>query len=227
MLNAQLQRLVYGAMGVMLRVTIRGLTLSYRFRCRRGTRTVSPPGCDHYILAIWHRNLLSGILAQTGRRHVVMVSRSRDGEPVARLCAHLGHSVARGSSRRHDVDKGGRAAKDEMIAALRGGLSGALTVDGPRGPAGIVKPGIIDMARATGLPIIPYATVPARYWTLSSWDALRIPKPFTRIEVRYGPPMFIPQDTDSVGFAGYLQGLAAALDALQDHRRRPRCAPQP
>jgi lysophospholipid acyltransferase (LPLAT)-like uncharacterized protein len=191
---------------------VRALASTYRFRYAGGRRS---PAAPSYILAIWHQNLFAGILAQTGRPHVVMISRSRDGEPVSVLCTRLGHRVARGSSRKRDVDKGGREARDEMIEILRSGLPGALTVDGPRGPARVVKPGIIEMARATGLPIVPYLAMSKRCWTFRSWDAFRLPKPFTHIDVHYGEALFIPPDTPPASFAAYQQQIAASLDALE------------
>ncbi|MEW6169046.1 MAG: lysophospholipid acyltransferase family protein [Pseudomonadota bacterium] len=194
---------------------VRLLAFTYRFRFGGSPRLQAPAGCANYILAVWHQNLFAGILAQTGRRHVVIISRSRDGEPVSALCMKLGHHVARGSSKKGDIDKGGKQAKDEMIAALRTGLPGALTVDGPRGPAHVVKPGIVEMARATGLPIVPYLPLPARYWSFRSWDAFRLPKPFSRIDVHYGAPVYVPRETAFEEFADYQQQVADALGALE------------
>lgn len=198
---------------------MRLLAWSYRFRFAGVAGLRPPEGCPGYILAIWHQNLFAGILAQTGRKHVVIISRSRDGEPVTMLCELLGHHVARGSSRRDHRDKGGKDAKDEMILMLRSGLPGALTVDGPRGPAQKVKPGIIEMARTTGLPIVPYLPMPSRYWSFPSWDAFRLPKPFTRIDVHYGAPIHVPADTAFDGFDHYQCLVADALRTIEQ-----RCA---
>lgn len=191
---------------------VRALAGTYRYRFGDSTRS---PAVPCYILAVWHRNLFAGILAQSGRSHVVMVSRSRDGDAVATLCRRLGHHVARGSSRKNGVDKGGHAAKDEMIDILQQGLSGALTVDGPRGPACVVKAGIVEIARLTGLPIVPYAPLAARSWRFRSWDAFRLPKPFSRIDIHYGTPLYVPRDTPFSAFADYQQRIGAALDELE------------
>ncbi len=205
--------LLAAALVAIAYLLVRALGATYRFRYP--DLGCAPASHPRYILAIWHQNLLAGILAQTGRRHVVMVSRSRDGEPVSMLCKRLGHAVARGSSRRKDVDKGGIQARDEMIDILRSGLPGALTVDGPRGPAHVVKAGIIEMARATGLPIVPYIPLPTRYWSFPSWDAFRLPKPFSKISIHYGLPLYVPADTHPDAFAGYQQQIGDALVALE------------
>lgn len=194
---------------------IRLLALTYRFRCPQGSRQTAADAQGGYLLAIWHQNLFAGILAQSGRPHCVMVSRSRDGEWVSDICGKLGHQVMRGSSRRGETDKGGKQAKDEMIEALRNGVPGAITVDGPKGPAHEVKPGIVDMARVSGLSIIPYLPLPHRYWSFPSWDAFRLPKPFTRIDIHYGAPIAVPYQTDAAAFATCQQQVAAALGALE------------
>ena len=197
------------------------LAATYRFRCPHGKRRVRHEDAGGYLLAVWHQNLLAGILAQSGRAHCVMVSRSRDGQWVSDLCERLGHRVLRGSSRRAGVDKGGAQAKHEMIEALLDGLPGAITVDGPRGPAHEVKPGIVDMARLSGRSIVPYLPLPRRYWSFPSWDAFRLPLPFTRIDVHYGAPIAVPVDLDVEGLADCRLRIAQALIALELRARSP------
>jgi lysophospholipid acyltransferase (LPLAT)-like uncharacterized protein len=150
-----------------------------------------------YLLGIWHQNLFHGILAQIGKPYVVIVSKSKDAEPVANLCSRMGNVVARGSSRSKDGrDKGGKQAKDEMIEVLKTGVPGAVTIDGPKGPAKEVKPGIIDMAKKSGTPLIPYVPIPERYWTFNSWDKFRLAKPFTKVIIYYGEPLLVSEDSD-------------------------------
>lgn len=194
---------------------VRLMQISYRFRFDGQAAVSAPPEASHCLLAIWHQNLFAGILAQTGRRHVVIISRSRDGDPVTQVCEGLGHVVCRGSSQKRDVDKGGKAAKDEMVAELDSGLPGAVTVDGPKGPAFEVKPGIIEMARQTGIPIVPYLPLPRRFWSLSSWDAFRVPKPFTRIDVHYGAPISVAHDTPFEEFSIYQERIARSLQQME------------
>lgn len=191
---------------------IRLLHWTYRFRPVGG---VHLPASQHYVLAIWHQNLFAGILAQTGRQHVVIISRSRDGDFVSNLCTRLGHRVARGSSRSGDRDKGGRIAKGEMVELLDSGLSGAITVDGPRGPAFEVKPGIVEMARLAQVPIIPYLPLPRRYWQFKSWDAFRVPKPFTRVDVHFGAPIHVGPDTPFDAYGAIQGAVAARLNDLE------------
>lgn len=200
---------------------------SYRFRYQGARDIPRPAGVDGYILAVWHENVFASILAQSGNPHVVIVSRSSDGDIIADLCTSLGHMACRGSSRSGKRDKGGKEAKELMVDHLRSGLAGAVTVDGPRGPRHEVKPGIIDMARQTGLPIIPYAAFPSRCWIFNSWDRFRLPKPFARIDVHYGEPIRVPADTAFDDFSAYQQQVTEGLHALEARRALPRAAPAP
>ena len=166
-----------------------------------------------YVLGIWHQNLLHGILAQVSKRYVVIISKSKDADPVAFTCSHMGNVVFRGSSKsKQGVDKGGKLAKDQMIDELKKGTPGAVTIDGPKGPAKQVKPGIIDMALKANIPIIPYLPIAQSVWTLNSWDKFRIPKPFSRIIVHYAKPIHIEEGVD---FAVYQKQLKAALDEIE------------
>lgn len=171
------------------------LTLRYRYTgLENVTSARSLGGSGGHLLAIWHQNLFSGILAQNNKKYVVMTSRSKDGEIIARFVTKLGHIATRGSSRKGNVDKGGKVALNEMIEILKSGVPGAITVDGPKGPIFEVKPGILIMSRDTKTPIVPYIVIPQNYWTFKSWDKFRLPKPFSRIIVRYEEPFLVTED---------------------------------
>ncbi len=151
---------------------------------------------SRHILATWHQNLLAGILAQNKNPHIAIASRSKDAEPVAYALKKMGHQVARGSSKRDGRDKGGKEAKDMMVELLKTGLPGAVTIDGPKGPAKEVKPGIIVMAKYSGAVIVPYTTVADNYWSFNSWDKFRFPKPFAKIICHYGEPITVNENSD-------------------------------
>jgi len=168
---------------------------SYRYRYVAENSELLEKTGTKYIFAIWHQNLFAGILAQVGHPHVVIVSKSKDADPVAYVCRTRGNVVTRGSSRSKDGrDKGGKQAKDEMIEHIKGGLPGAVTVDGPLGPAKKVKSGILYMARDAGVPVVPYLAIPQSYWSFNSWDKFRLPKPFSKIIIYYGNPIPVTEE---------------------------------
>lgn len=143
----------------------------------------------NYLLAVFHQNLLPAIFAQIKDSYVVIVSRSRDADSVAYTCEKLGHKVTRGSSRRNGKDKGGKEAKDEMVDWLKKNYPGAVTIDGPKGPAKKVKPGIVKMAMESNAVIVPYTVKAKHYIEFKSWDRFQLPLPFTKIIVHYGKPI--------------------------------------
>jgi lysophospholipid acyltransferase (LPLAT)-like uncharacterized protein len=73
-------------------------------------------------------------------------------------------------------------------------------LDGPRGPRGIVKLGLVVMAQSSGAPIFPVYITVDHAWILNSWDQTVIPKPFSRIFVRWGAPIDVPKNLDTEGF---------------------------
>lgn len=142
-----------------------------------------------FILAIFHCNVLLAPIIHRGSAIMVMVSMSHDGDVIAGVVERLGNVPVRGSS-----SKEGRKALSQMISSLRAGKGAAITPDGPLGPYMKIKAGVVAMAQRTGVPIIPMHYEADRSWHLSSWDRHVVPKPFSRLFVRYGEPIMIPAE---------------------------------
>lgn len=175
-------------------------TLRLRFHgdgeVRRRERSGEP-----FILCFWHRHLLLMPYAYRGRRIHVLSSRSRDGEIIAGTLARLGIKTIRGSSTR-----GGAMALRGMVQVATQGSDLGFTPDGPRGPAGEVKPGVLQAAALSGLPIVPVAYAATRFGRLKSWDRTEVPLPFSRLHFVYAAPLTIERGAD----------LAIAAERLQD-----------
>ncbi len=106
----------------------------------------------HIILAFWHAQQLMIPTGYRGSGANVLISRHQDGEIIARIIARFGHRAVRGSSTR-----GGALALRELIRLGRSGADLVVTPDGPKGPRHVAKLGVIQLAKATGLPIVPLA----------------------------------------------------------------------
>ncbi|CAN5839585.1 hypothetical protein BH18ACI5_BH18ACI5_21030 [soil metagenome] len=145
------------------------------------------------ILALWHGRILAGLHHFKDRGVVVMTSRNFDGEWIARILHKFGFGTARGSTSR-----GGARALVQMRRDLLAGRPAAFTVDGPRGPARVVQPGVVFLAGSTGHPILPYHIESNRHWTLGSWDRTQIPKPFATVALAIGEPLEVPGTDDDV-----------------------------
>lgn len=170
-----------------------------------------------HLYCFWHKHILSCTFAQHGRSHVVMASRSPTADPMVMIAKSFGHVMVRGSSSKGGRDKGGQVAKAEIIERLKEGRNGAVAADGPSGPPFQAKIGIIDMAIATGYGIVPYCALPKRYWQVNSWDKMLIPKPFTRIDVYYGEPIYVPADTSKADYNDIVEKLNNATTALSNN----------
>ena len=115
---------------------------------------------------------------------LVMVSRSRDGEFISRSLQRINYKTIRRS-----VSAGGKEALEEMIDTIKQkDCSSGQAVDGPQGPAGVVKMGIVVMARETGPPIVPFVSWASRQVQFKSWDRMILPLPFSTIVMAFGRP---------------------------------------
>jgi lysophospholipid acyltransferase (LPLAT)-like uncharacterized protein len=172
--------------------------------------TSASAGGEKFVFAFWHARILSLTHSRRGEGITVLVSRHRDGQLITRVIEHLGYTVARGSSTR-----GGDAGVRELLAMAESGKELALTPDGPRGPSGVVKEGVVYVATRLGRRVVPIAAAASDAWVLRSWDRFRIPKPFARVRYVYGPPI----DLGAGGEPARLK-LEQALHALQAETER-------
>jgi hypothetical protein len=164
---------------------------------------------ERYIFAFWHARMLPLVFTHRGRGAAVLVSRSRDGELIARTVERLGFVTARGSSTR-----GGGGAALEMLERAGEGRMLGLTPDGPRGPAERVKPGLTWLASRSGCAVVPVATAANRAWVLRSWDGFRIPWPFARVCAAFGEPMRVPPGLDEADHEAWRARLERALQEI-------------
>jgi hypothetical protein len=172
----------------------------------------SPPDATFekpVIYSFWHRAVFPAAWMWRKQRIAVMVSRSFDGEYIARIIQKLGFGAVRGSSSR-----GGAGALLGMKDVLEQGESVAFTIDGPRGPKYVAKPGPVRLSKVTGLPMSAFYVALSDAWVLKTWDAFMVPKPFARALVRLGRKMVVPADTDDAQMSDYHAQLQAALERV-------------
>ena len=120
-----------------------------------------------------------------------MISQSRDGDFISKIVSRLAWIPVRGSSTR-----GGAKALKAMVQKVAENRIGVHIVDGPTGPARMVKPGMLLLARIANAVICPAVVSYQRSWTAKSWDRFMIPKPFTRILIRFGAFITVPRNAD-------------------------------
>ena len=142
----------------------------------------------------------------------MLVSLSRDGDIQAEIMRGSGYSVVRGSTGRRGV-----AATREVLSLLAEGGILAFTPDGPRGPSGVVQPGVVYFAQRSGKPIVPTGISASPRRLLTTWDGYLIPHPFARARWIYGEPIWVAPEADLNEASERVQ---AALNRLEAEAER-------
>jgi hypothetical protein len=167
-------------------------------------------GQEPVILAFWHGRMAMMPFAYRGRRACIMNSQHRDGELISRAIRPFGVEVVRGSSTRGWV--GGMKG---LLEARRRGCDLVVVPDGPRGPRCQAKSGVIQLARATGLPVYPVSYAASRAAIIrKSWDQLCIPLPFARVTYVVGAPVRVPRDVTPVQLEELRMALETRLNEI-------------
>jgi lysophospholipid acyltransferase (LPLAT)-like uncharacterized protein len=188
---------------------LRALKATWRVRRLNGERALAKP-C---IIAIYHCDLLMAAmdLPRILPNADVLISQSRDGEVISRFVEKFkGANVIRGGSSR-----GAEKAFMQMVRSLEAGHALVIPVDGPRGPRGVVKPGIIAAAAQTGAPIMPGACIVDRKWVFRSWDRMVLPKPGSKVELVHGPHYLVPKGIDRTEQEAHRQNLERIMRDLR------------
>jgi len=169
-------------------------------------------GGEPAIGAFWHQCILSAAWIWRNRDIVVLNTVNFDGQWTRRVIERLGFGTAQGSSTR-----GGMEGLAAMAQALQAGRNVAFTIDGPRGPRYVAKPGPVILARRTGHPISAFHIGVARVHTFQkSWDHFQLPYPFTRVVMFFAPPIRVPADADSATMKQMQDEMQAALERVRE-----------
>lgn len=136
------------------------------------------------IYACLHRDIIPAILYVQPRRPALLVSDSPDGEILIRTLGNHGFRFVRGST-----GKDGKRAFVRLLGYLREGVSIGLAVDGPRGPFGTIRDGVIQLSRRSGCAIVPLRARPGRHRVLGTWDRTVLPWPFSPVRIETGCPL--------------------------------------
>jgi lysophospholipid acyltransferase (LPLAT)-like uncharacterized protein len=172
----------------------------------------TPPHATHekrVIYSFWHRAVFASAWLWRKTGIAVMVSRSFDGEYIARIIEKLGFVAVRGSSSR-----GGAKALLGLRSQLEQGNLVVFTIDGPRGPKYVAKPGPVLLSRTSALPMAAFYVALSDAWVLNTWDALMIPKPFSKALVRFSAKLQVPTDADDAQMAEFHSQLQTALERV-------------
>jgi lysophospholipid acyltransferase (LPLAT)-like uncharacterized protein len=208
-LGQRLQLALISFLGA-LAIRLIGPTIRFKVVCEDGGPPESDPLHVPAVYCFWHRCVFPATWFYRNRNIAVMTSESYDGEYIARIIEHFGFRAVRGSSSRGAV-----RALLGMHTEIEQGRVAAFTIDGPRGPVYIAKPGPVLLARNTQVPLVVFHIAMEKAWVLKSWDKFMVPKPFTRAVLVTSRFMHVPKDANSAAHEQLQAEMQNALDRVR------------
>jgi lysophospholipid acyltransferase (LPLAT)-like uncharacterized protein len=188
-----------------------GPTLRYEVLGWQNAERVHASG-KRCIWAFWHRVIIPIVWWHRNHGVVVMNTTAFDGQWTRKVIEWLGFGTAQGSSSR-----GGLRGLAVMARRLEEGVDCAFTIDGPRGPRYVAKPGPVILARKTGCPILVFHIGVDRGITFEkTWDHFLLPKPFARAAILFAPPIFVPQDASAEMMEAKHAEMQRELERVRD-----------
>ncbi len=167
---------------------------------------------SQFIFSMWHCHQCLVYGVEDKSKFYALISASNDGEIIAKAAECLNIKSVRGSTKRRGV-----AASLELIEKLKEGNSVGIMVDGPRGPKGKVKDGIINIAKISGVPIVPVAwhSKSKLFFELNTWDKFKVPIGPCKTVALYGEPIYIPSELSKEEMKMWCQKIEDEMNKLQ------------
>ena len=164
------------------------------------------------IWAFWHRVIIPIVWWYRNHGVVIMNTTAFDGQWTRRVIEWLGFGTAQGSSSR-----GGLRGLAVMAKRLGEGVDCGFTIDGPRGPRYVAKPGPVILARKTGCPVMVFHIGVDRGITFEkTWDHFLLPKPFARAVILFAPPIYVPPDANPEALEAKHTEMQRELERVRD-----------
>ncbi len=144
---------------------------------------------SNFVLAFWHGKMIVPWFLHREKNFGALVSLSNDGDILSAVLNKWKYNVVRGSSH-----KGGKESLENMIELARQNYSIAITPDGPTGPKEQMKAGAVVVAKKTNIPLVLIGVYIKKKFVLNSWDNFQIPKPFSKVIVKYSELIYIDEN---------------------------------
>lgn len=180
----------------LIRAVLRMLLATCKIRIKGQASLLNAAKTGSCLIMLWHNRLvlIGTMLLRVNPKltYTAVVSNSKDGEILAQYTTS--HKNGRTIRVPHDSRE---MALKAMISRLK--LKREIVIvtpDGPRGPSYQIKPGIALAAKETGASIVPFSWQSDKFWELKTWDKMRIPKPFSTIDVDFGKPVTLTPESD-------------------------------
>lgn len=177
----------------------------------QGLHYLEQMGSSKCILMLWHNRLI--IMCEffqrylPTRRYAAFLSKSRDGEPIARVIQKYPHASCIRVA--HNLRHQALREAINYLNTTQGVL--LITPDGPKGPPCKVKAGILLAAKETKAPIVVFSWEATRYWEFKTWDKFRLPKPFSSIKVMLSAPIQLDPTMEVSSATAHLEQVMEQL----------------
>ncbi|MBQ4122810.1 lysophospholipid acyltransferase family protein [bacterium] len=167
---------------------------------------------EQCIFSLWHCHQFLVYAVEDKSKFYALISASNDGEIISKSAASLGVMSIRGSSKRRGV-----AASLELIEKIKEGNYAAIMIDGPRGPVFKAKDGIINIAKITGVPIVPCAwySPEKTFISFNTWDKFKAPFGPCKTIALYGEPIHIPSELTKEEIKEWCEKIEEKMMSLQ------------
>jgi lysophospholipid acyltransferase (LPLAT)-like uncharacterized protein len=192
-------------------IRLLGPTLRYEVLGWHHAENVHASG-KRIIWSFWHRIIIPIVWWHRNHSVVVMNTTAFDGQWTRKVIEWLGFGTAQGSSSR-----GGLRGLAVMARRLKEGRDCAFTIDGPRGPRYVAKPGPVMLARKTGCPVMVFHIGVDRGKTFTNtWDHFLLPMPFARAVILFAPPIYVPPDANPQELEAKHAEMQRELERVRD-----------
>lgn len=185
-------------------------------------RTSGPPVFQgQAVFAIWHEsNLVAATAAfrlRKTKRVISFSTRGFRGIVMNTMLEATGSGVVALPAEQNRAEAARLAL--EMARIGKAGESLVVSCDGPLGPYRVAKPGVLIVARESGLPIQPWAVSIRPAIRLNGrWDRHLVPLPFCRMRVDEGPQITIAPREPLKPRLAELQAALESVASLADRR---------
>lgn len=182
---------------------------------------IHPPGEVKlsFVAAMWHEDVFMAPSLFRSLKPYTLASTARIGRVITSVLEAHDFKVFRGGSGHSKKGRRRNHALRSMIYYLKSqpyALFG-IAVDGTRGPAYKLKPGICKMAQDCRIPVFLVHTRAKRALKLPTWDRTVIPLPFNQIHTRFVGPYWICPESTAAEREIFRQHIEKELTRLSHH----------
>ena len=183
---------IFGNLFLVYLVNVLCKTLRISFSNRTAVEALENQK-KNYILGFWHGTMLIPWYINRKKNFAALISKSKDGDLLAKILKNWKYEVVRGSS-----TSGGSVALGIMVDYAKNNSSVAITPDGPRGPMHKMKAGAVIAAKKGRIPLVLCGIGIKKKKILKSWDGFEVPMPFTKVNLIFSDPVYI---NENLGFS--------------------------